>query len=166
LSSIRKRRFCKNVKKFDISESANENRKRPCSLGASADSSWGTLLHVSKKQRSVALNSSSDNSFVSTVPSIPRVAQRKWTAEEDKLLFEKRALGLDWSQIAEHLPGRNANGCKARVRSSMIKTSRAPWTEQEDAILMEKHALGWDWKQIADHLPNAMKAAAEFDIIR
>lgn len=46
---------------------------------------------------------------------------RVWTEEEDKILCEKRALGLTWKQIAEYLPGRSECACKGRYHNLRIR---------------------------------------------
>jgi hypothetical protein len=136
------------------------------------------------KRRGIRLGLTSQKEDVSGSRDVPRAIRLPWTKQEDSILIEKHKLGLDWEQIAEHLKGRTADGCKSRGKRLRLRAqkgsalgSRAnhgkdvpfikrnatsqPWTKEEDVILREKHSLGLNWDQTAKHLAgrNAMECS-------
>ncbi|KAG6059820.1 hypothetical protein E4U16_006970 [Claviceps sp. LM84 group G4] len=42
----------------------------------------------------------------------PRNERKKWTAEEEKLLFQLKVADKTWQEISDHLPGRTVNACQ------------------------------------------------------
>ncbi|KAG6043711.1 hypothetical protein E4U39_004228 [Claviceps sp. Clav50 group G5] len=42
----------------------------------------------------------------------PKNERKKWTAEEEKLLFQLKVADKTWQEISDHLPGRTANACQ------------------------------------------------------
>lgn len=90
--------------------------------------------------------------------SAPPVTKGKgsWTAEEDNILRDKRALyGRKWSKIAAHLPGRQGKQCRERYVNHLDPELRkGEWTDDEEAILIALHQHhGNRWANIAKHLP-------------
>jgi len=132
-----------------------------------------SVLARPRKRRSLPANLPRDRigRSVKTVSSVRNLPPAQWTEEEDNILRQKHALGLDWEQCALHLPGRNWSGCKSRGRRLGLSASKgaasvprggsvstkvaAPslWTDEEEAILRQKHALGLDWAQCAQFIP-------------
>jgi hypothetical protein len=79
-----------------------------------------------------------------------------WTAEEDKILREKRSLyGRKWAKIATHLPGRQGKQCRDRFVNHLDpKLKKGEWTEDEEASLIAMHEHhGNRWANISKHLP-------------
>jgi hypothetical protein len=79
-----------------------------------------------------------------------------WTAEEDAILREKRALyGRKWAKIASHLPGRQGKQCRERFVNHLDPDlKKGEWTDDEEAILIAMHENhGNRWANISKHLP-------------
>lgn len=79
-----------------------------------------------------------------------------WTAEEDQILREKRALyGRKWAKIAAHLPGRQGKQCRERFVNHLDpELKKGEWTDDEEAILIAMHQHhGNRWANISKHLP-------------
>jgi len=79
-----------------------------------------------------------------------------WTAEEDQILREKRALyGRKWAKIAAHLPGRQGKQCRERFVNHLDpELKKGEWTDDEEAILIAMHEHhGNRWANISKHLP-------------
>ena len=88
----------------------------------------------------------------------PQVIKGKgsWTAEEDVILREKRALyGRKWAKIAAHLPGRQGKQCRERFVNHLDPDlKKGEWTDDEEAILIAMHENhGNRWANISKHLP-------------
>jgi len=79
-----------------------------------------------------------------------------WTAEEDQILIEKRALyGRKWAKIAAHLPGRLGKQCRERFVNNLDPDLKkgVEWTDDEEAFLIAEKHNGTRWKNITDQLP-------------
>mmetsp|Transcript_31718 Transcript_31718/g.64546 ORF Transcript_31718/g.64546 Transcript_31718/m.64546 type:complete len:474 (+) Transcript_31718:56-1477(+) len=79
-----------------------------------------------------------------------------WSAEEDAILREKRALyGRKWSKIASFLPGRQGKQCRERYINHLDPLlKKGEWTDDEEAILIACHQRhGNRWAIIAKELP-------------
>lgn len=79
-----------------------------------------------------------------------------WTAEEDNILRDKRALyGRKWAKIAQHLPGRQGKQCRERFVNHLDpELKKGEWTDNEEAILIALHEHhGNRWANIAKQLP-------------
>ena len=79
-----------------------------------------------------------------------------WTAEEDAILKEKRALyGRKWAKIASHLPGRQGKQCRERYVNHLDPNlKKGEWTDDEEAMLIAFHEqFGNRWANIAKQLP-------------
>ena len=79
-----------------------------------------------------------------------------WTAEEDAILREKRALyGAKWGKIARFLPGRQGKQCRERFVNHLDpELKKGEWSGDEEAILIVAHQTnGNKWASIAKHLP-------------
>ena len=79
-----------------------------------------------------------------------------WTADEDSILREKRALfGRKWAKIAAHLPGRQGKQCRERFVNHLDpQLKKGEWTDDEEAILIAMHEHhGNRWANIAKQLP-------------
>jgi len=79
-----------------------------------------------------------------------------WTAEEDNILREKRALyGRKWAKIAAHLPGRQGKQCRERFVNHLDpELKKGEWTDDEEAILIAMHEHhGNRWANISKQLP-------------
>lgn len=79
-----------------------------------------------------------------------------WTAEEDAILREKRALyGRKWAKIAAHLPGRQGKQCRERFVNHLDpELKKGEWTDDEEAILIAMHQqYGNRWANISKNLP-------------
>lgn len=90
--------------------------------------------------------------------STPPVIKGKgsWTAEEDNILRDKRALyGRKWAKIAAHLPGRQGKQCRERFVNHLDpELKKGEWTDDEEAILIALHEHhGNRWANIAKQLP-------------
>mmetsp|Transcript_7929 Transcript_7929/g.9082 ORF Transcript_7929/g.9082 Transcript_7929/m.9082 type:complete len:568 (+) Transcript_7929:398-2101(+) len=90
--------------------------------------------------------------------STPPVIKGKgsWTAEEDNILRDKRALyGRKWAKIAAHLPGRQGKQCRERFVNHLDPDlKKGEWTDDEEAILIALHEHhGNRWANIAKQLP-------------
>ncbi|CAB1101916.1 MYB [Ectocarpus sp. CCAP 1310/34] len=62
-----------------------------------------------------------------------------WTAEEDERLSKLvEVVGMKWSDLAKHIPGRIAKQCRERYLNHLDPSLRKdmPWTEDEEALLM------------------------------
>ncbi|CAN0541706.1 unnamed protein product, partial [Ectocarpus sp. 12 AP-2014] len=62
-----------------------------------------------------------------------------WTAEEDERLSKLvEVVGMKWSDLARHIPGRIAKQCRERYLNHLDPSLRKdmPWTEDEEALLM------------------------------
>lgn len=84
-------------------------------------------------------------------------AHKRFTKEEDDLikdLVENKKIS-PWSEVAKHLPGRNANQCRDRYNNYLYtKTKKDPWTHQEDLLIVEKYKeFGPRWVLISQFLP-------------
>lgn len=92
------------------------------------------------------------------VLSSPPVIKGKgsWTAEEDNILRDKRALyGRKWAKIASHLPGRQGKQCRERFVNHLDPDlKKGEWTDDEEAILIALHEHhGNRWANISKQLP-------------
>ncbi|KAG5958863.1 hypothetical protein E4U56_005266 [Claviceps arundinis] len=88
----------------------------------------------------------------------------KWTAEEDKLLFQLKASDKTWQEISERLE-RTPSACQARrshrrkfqdvseTGSLQLKNERRKWTAEEEKLLFQLRAADKTWQEISDHLP-------------
>jgi hypothetical protein len=79
-----------------------------------------------------------------------------WTADEDTILREKRALyGRKWAKIAAHLPGRQGKQCRERFVNHLDpELKKGEWTDDEEAILIAMHEHhGNRWANISKQLP-------------
>jgi Myb-like DNA-binding domain len=79
-----------------------------------------------------------------------------WTAEEDQILREKRALyGRKWAKIASHLPGRHGKQCRERyVNHLNPELKKGEWTDDEEAVLVAMRQIhGNRWANISKELP-------------
>lgn len=79
-----------------------------------------------------------------------------WTAEEDRILREKRSLyGRKWAKIAAHLPGRQGKQCRERFVNHLDpELKKGEWTDDEEAILIAMHEHhGNRWANISKQLP-------------
>lgn len=95
------------------------------------------------------------------------VIKGSWAAEEDALLVSLlEAIGDGvkvWSDIAGHVPGRNAKQCRERWVNNLDPTvNKGPWSAEEDAALLAaQKELGNKWSAIAERMPgrpdNAVK---------
>jgi hypothetical protein len=90
-----------------------------------------------------------------------RRPKSKFEPFEDSLLLEvvSRLGASNWSQIAAHIPGRNARQCRERwtnyVNPNLVKNE---WTEAEDEILLQTYQeVGPKWFVIAGFLPGRGK---------
>ncbi|CAM9292047.1 unnamed protein product [Pylaiella littoralis] len=62
-----------------------------------------------------------------------------WTGEEDERLSKLvEIVGMKWSDLARHIPGRIAKQCRERYLNHLDPSLRKdmPWTEDEEALLM------------------------------
>jgi len=78
-----------------------------------------------------------------------------WTAEEDKILREKRKeCGRKWAKIAAHLPGRKGKQCRERYVNHLDpELKKGEWNDNEEAILIALHENhGNRWATIAKQL--------------
>ena len=85
-----------------------------------------------------------------------------WTPEELKLLRDMRKEGRGWEEIAEALPGRTANGARARYGHLKDKTPfirESIWTPEEDERVVDLRVQGREWEEIAEALPGRTRAA-------
>jgi hypothetical protein len=91
-------------------------------------------------------------------PTNKPVYKRKFTQEEDALLFDivTRDGESNWPMIAQKLGTRDCRQCRERWKNYLSPSvSRSPWTPQEDALLREKYAeFGSQWCLIARDFPN------------
>jgi hypothetical protein len=79
-----------------------------------------------------------------------------WTAEEDQILREKRALyGRKWAKIASYLPGRHGKQCRERyVNHLNPELKKGEWTDDEEAVLVALRQIhGNRWANISKALP-------------
>jgi hypothetical protein len=79
-----------------------------------------------------------------------------WTAEEDQILREKRAIyGRKWAKIASHLPGRHGKQCRERyVNHLNPELKKGEWTDDEEAVLVAMRQVhGNRWANISKELP-------------
>jgi hypothetical protein len=79
-----------------------------------------------------------------------------WTAEEDKILREKRLLyGRKWAKIASFLPGRHGKQCRERyVNHLNPELTKSEWTDDEEAVLIAMRQVhGNRWANISKELP-------------
>jgi len=91
--------------------------------------------------------------LISTPPSIK--GKGSWTAEEDKVLREKRKeCGRKWAKIAAHLPGRKGKQCRERYVNHLDpELKKGEWNDNEEAILIALHENhGNRWATIAKQL--------------
>jgi len=79
-----------------------------------------------------------------------------WTAEEDRILREKRSLyGRKWAKIAAYLPGRQGKQCRERFVNHLDPAlKKGEWTDDEEAMLIALHEHhGNRWANIAKQIP-------------
>ena len=79
-----------------------------------------------------------------------------WTAEEDKILREKRLMyGRKWAKIASFLPGRHGKQCRERyVNHLNPELTKSEWTDDEEAVLIAMRQVhGNKWANISKELP-------------
>ena len=79
-----------------------------------------------------------------------------WTAEEDKILREKRLMyGRKWAKIASFLPGRHGKQCRERyVNHLNPELTKSEWTDDEEAVLIAMRQVhGNRWANISKELP-------------
>ena len=79
-----------------------------------------------------------------------------WTAEEDKVLREKRLMyGRKWAKIASFLPGRHGKQCRERyVNHLNPELTKSEWTDDEEAVLIAMRQVhGNRWANISKELP-------------
>ena len=79
-----------------------------------------------------------------------------WTAEEDKILREKRLMyGRKWAKIASFLPGRHGKQCRERyVNHLNPELTKSEWTDDEEAVLIAMRQVhGNRWANISKDLP-------------
>ncbi|KAG2498994.1 hypothetical protein HYH03_003180 [Edaphochlamys debaryana] len=80
-----------------------------------------------------------------------------WTDDEDALLAQYQAVyGNKWSQVSQHIPGRNGQQCAQRWRHKVNPNIvRDKWTAEEDSVLVKlvgELGVG-KWATVARHLP-------------
>lgn len=87
------------------------------------------LLEPQGKEEAAPPNTTS--TFGPAPPSLPSpippryVNRKRWSREEETLLIELRAIGMEWEDISKRLPGRNAASCcrhyqRKKIRFSLI----------------------------------------------
>ena len=81
--------------------------------------------------------------------------KRKWTAEEDETLARvvKQEGRDNWTNVAEHLPGRLPKQCRERwlyrINPSIVNQE---WTIEEDVLLVKLyHKIGSKWTKMTKH---------------
>ena len=84
--------------------------------------------------------------------------KRVWTPAEDALLVSlvnKRSVGTNWSEIAQHFQNRLGKQCRERWYNHLDPSiCKNPWTPFEYEKLVQLHALyGNRWSFIAKYLP-------------
>lgn len=84
--------------------------------------------------------------------------KRVWTAAEDTLLYElvrRRAVGTNWSEIAQHFDGRMGKQCRERWYNHLDPSiSKQQWSAEEYERLVQLHAIhGNKWSLIATFMP-------------
>ncbi|KAG6108850.1 hypothetical protein E4U14_003453 [Claviceps sp. LM454 group G7] len=85
--------------------------------------------------------------------------RRKWTAEEEKLLFQLRAADKTWQEISDHLPGRTVNSCMNHCGDVL----RRGWSHEEEnklARLYERFKPEM-WSKIGQELKKPWEEAEE-----
>lgn len=71
------------------------------------------------------------------------MARDKWTPDEDALIIELRAKGMNWGKISEQIPPRTALGCRLRYQNYIER--RFEWEEHHKtklALLYERYLHG------------------------
>ncbi|RYO97564.1 hypothetical protein DL764_007288 [Monosporascus ibericus] len=92
--------------------------------------------------------------------------RRKWTAEEDALLWQAvtnaQALSrpLLWRELAKSVPGRSNKDCRRRWWNTLADcTVKGPWSEEEDERLISAvRKYGTSWAQVASEDENLLHA--------
>lgn len=82
------------------------------------------------------------------------VVKGSWTAEEDKLIAELVARGLNWARVAQLVPGRNRKQCRERWCNHLdpVLTKRR-WTPEEDSVVIAlQRELGNKWARISNQM--------------
>ncbi|KAH7304211.1 hypothetical protein B0I35DRAFT_153551 [Stachybotrys elegans] len=87
-----------------------------------------------------------------------RKAQRRWTEEEDRILYEQaqnyttRGKAKDWHRIATKLPGRTNKDCRKRwINNVCGSLKKGGWDEDEDERLLEAvRTHGQKWVVVAN----------------
>jgi hypothetical protein len=92
----------------------------------------------------------------------------KWTSAEDSILRDLRSKGTSWDNIAEHLPGRGADGIarrysaikdiKGKARSSL---GSKLWSDEETALLLELQRDDLGWEEISERIPGRSVSACK-----
>ncbi|KAK5175277.1 uncharacterized protein LTR77_000414 [Saxophila tyrrhenica] len=93
---------------------------------------------------------------------------RRWALEEGALIVHLRSMGMYWSNIAKHLPGRSTNSCSERHQKletlERIATNapgpeqhlssepEVPWKPEEDALIIQLRNSGTTWGDIGEHM--------------
>ena len=75
-----------------------------------------------------------------------------WSQQDDELLMQLRAEGLNWGPISTHFPSKTANGCRKRHERLMEKKSAESWGGIKIEALGEAYLKCREavWKILAD----------------
>ena len=83
----------------------------------------------------------------------PNLVKGPWTEEEDRLVLQLVQLfgPQQWTQIAEHLPGRIGKQCRERWHNHLNpRIKKIAWSDEEEWLLFMLHKrIGNKWADIA-----------------
>ena len=83
----------------------------------------------------------------------PNLVKGPWTEEEDRLVIQLVQLygPQQWTQIAEHLPGRIGKQCRERWHNHLNpRIKKIAWSDEEEWLLYIYHKrIGNKWADIA-----------------
>ncbi|MDR1289273.1 MAG: SANT/Myb domain-containing protein [Holosporales bacterium] len=87
----------------------------------------------------------------------------RFTPEEDAALLHGKKLGLNWTEIARDLPGRNARQCMDRYNHYLVNPQdemRAPipFNDQNDVVMLQMMKAGAGLDETARIFPNRSPA--------
>ncbi|KAI9806016.1 MAG: hypothetical protein M1833_004423 [Piccolia ochrophora] len=78
--------------------------------------------------------------YVGRMQSIGQRASTAWTAQEDQLLMNARAQGLNWAPIQQaHFPGKTPNACRKRHERLMERRSAEDWDAEKFQTLAKEY---------------------------